>query len=128
MKTKIIWSEDAGNELLEIISFIKRNSGNIDAKNIHKKIMVKVNDVSVNAGGRRIAPLLKEFGIIDIHQINVNPWAIYYRIESKTMKIISNIDMRRNLEEVLYQKIITCPSSVPQTAFTKTCIEVGICP
>ena len=106
MKIKIIWSEDAGNELLEIILYIKRNSGKINAKNIYKKIMDKVNDASDNAEGRRMAPLLKEFGIIDIHQINVNPWSIYYRVESNTMKIISIIDMRRNLEEVLYQKII----------------------
>ena len=106
MKTKIIWSEDAGNELLEIISYIKRNSGKTIAKNIHKKIMEKVNEASNNPEGRRVAPLLKEFGIIDIHQINVNPWAIYYRVENNTMKIISIIDMRRNLEEVLYQKIM----------------------
>src|SRR5215510_13956966 len=106
MKIKIIWSEDAGNELMEIISFIKKNSGKIIAKNIHKKIKDKVKDVSENAKGRRIAPLLKEFGITDIHQINVNPWLIYYRVESNVMKIISIIDMRRNLEEVLYKKII----------------------
>ena len=68
--------------------------------------MDKVNYVSDNAEGRRIAPLLKEYGIIDIHQINVNPWLIYYRVESNTMKIISIIDMRRNLEEILYQKIM----------------------
>jgi len=106
MKSKIIWSEDAGNELLEIISYIKRNSGKINAKSIHRKIMDKVNEASDNAESRRISPLLKEFGIIDIHQINVNPWSIYYRVENNTMKIISIIDMRRNLEEVLYQKII----------------------
>ena len=34
---KIIWSEDAGNELIEIITYIKKNSGSIIAKNIHKK-------------------------------------------------------------------------------------------
>jgi len=106
MKIDIIWSEDAGNELLEIISFIKNNSGKIIAKNIHKKIKDKVKDASENAKGRRIAPLLKEFGITDIHQINVNPWLIYYRVENNVMKIISIIDMRRNLEEVLYKKII----------------------
>ena len=106
MKTKIIWSEDAGNELIEIISYIKKNSGIINAKSIYKKIMDKVNDISDNAEGRRISPLLKEFGIIDIHQININPWSIYYKAENNTIKIISIIDMRRNLEEVLYQKIM----------------------
>jgi len=106
MKTKIIWSEDAGNELMEIISFIKKDSGKIIAKNIHKKIMEKIEYASENAKGRRIAPLLREFGIMDIHQININPWLIYYKVEYSIMKIISIIDMRRNLEEILYQKVM----------------------
>jgi len=106
MKIKIIWSEDAGNELLEIISHIKKNSGKIIAKNNRKKIMDKINNASENAEGRRIAPLLREFGIVDIHQININPWSVYYKVDNNIMKIISIIDMRRNLEEVLYQKIM----------------------
>jgi len=106
MKIKIIWSEDAGNELLEIIEYIKNNSGSITANNIYKKILNKVNDASENAKGRRISLLLKELGITDIHQINVNPWLIYYKVENNIMKIISIIDMRRNLEEILYKKII----------------------
>ena len=106
MKIEIIWSEDAGNELTEIISYIKKNSGKIIAKNIHKKIMGKIKEASENAKGRRTAPLLREFGIMDIHQININPWLLYYRVENNIMKIISIIDMRRNLEEILYQKIM----------------------
>ena len=51
MKSKIIWSEDAGNELTEIISYVKRNSGKIIAKNIHKRIMEKIKDTSENAKG-----------------------------------------------------------------------------
>ena len=68
--------------------------------------MQKIKDASENAMGKRIAPLLKEFGILDIHQININPWLIYYRVESNIIKIISIIDMRRNLEDILYQKIM----------------------
>ena len=106
MKSGIIWSADAGNELTEIISYIKKASGKTIAGNIHRKIMDKIKDAFENAEGRRIAPLLKEFGIMDIYQINVNPWLIYYRVEKNSMKIISIIDMRRNLEELLYQKIL----------------------
>ena len=68
--------------------------------------MDKVSDVSGNAEGRRTAALLRDFGITDIHQINVKPWAIYYRVENNIMKIISVIDTRRNLEEILYQKML----------------------
>ena len=102
----IIWSKDAGDELLEIILYIKNNTGKITAEKIFKEINDKVKKASEHAEGRRIAPLLMNFGINDIHQININPWAIFYKVENNEMKIISIIDQRRNLEEILYRKIL----------------------
>jgi toxin ParE1/3/4 len=103
---EIIWSKDAGDELLEIISYIKYNTGKITAEKNFAKINDEVKKVSKNAAGRRIAPLLKNFGINNIHQININPWTIFYNVENNRMEIISMIDQRRNLEEILYKKII----------------------
>ena len=39
MKHEIIWSKDAGDELAEIISCIKYNSGKIIAEKIYTKIL-----------------------------------------------------------------------------------------
>jgi toxin ParE1/3/4 len=103
---EIIWSKDAGDELLEIISYIKNNTGKIAAERIFKKIDDGVKRVSENAAGRRIAPMLMNFGINNIHQLNISPWAIFYKVENNEMKIISIIDQKRNLEEILYKKIL----------------------
>jgi len=102
----IIWSKDAGDELLEIISYIKNSTGKIAAEKIFKKIDDGVKNASKNAAGRRIAPMLMNFGINNIHQLNISPWAIFYKVETNEMKIISIIDQRRNLEEILYKKIV----------------------
>ena len=103
---EIIWSKDAGDELLEIISYIKNNTGKITAGKIFKKIDEGVKKASKNAAGRRKAPMLMNFGINEIHQLNISPWAIFYKVENNEMRIISIIDQRRNLEEILYKKII----------------------
>jgi toxin ParE1/3/4 len=102
----IIWSKDAGDELFEIISFIKYNTGNITAKNINEKINNEIKKASKNATGRRIAPILLKFGIKNIHQFNISPWAVFYKVEKNRMEIMSIIDQRRNLEEILYKKMI----------------------
>jgi toxin ParE1/3/4 len=102
----IIWSKDAGDELMEIILYIKNNTGKITAEKIFKKINDKVKKTSEHAAGRRIAPILMNFGIIDIHQLDINPWAIFYKVENNEMRIISIIDQRRNLEEIFYKKIL----------------------
>ena len=106
MKYEIIWSKDAGDELAEIISYIKYNTGKITAEKIYTKIINKVKQVSENPEGRRLAPLLREFGINYIYQLNISPWIIFYKARDKKMEIISIIDGRRNLEEILYKKII----------------------
>jgi toxin ParE1/3/4 len=106
MKPEIIWSKDAGDELVEIISYIKYNTGKIASKQIYEKIINEAKRASENAKGRRIAPLLRELGINHIHQFNVNPWIIYYKVEKNVMEIISIIDGRRNLEEILYYKMM----------------------
>jgi len=103
---EIIWSKDAGDELLGIISYIKNNTGKITAEKIFKKINDGVKKALENAAGRRIAPMLMNFGINNIHQLNISPWALFYKVENNEMKIISIIDQRRNLEEILYNKII----------------------
>ena len=106
MERKIVWSKDAGDELYEIIAYIKHNTGAMTAKKIYKKIMDEIEWASENATGRRIAPLLKNFGIHDIHQLNIKPWILYYRVENDEMHILSVIDGRRNLEEILYKKVM----------------------
>ena len=106
MKHEIIWSKDAADELFEIISYIKYNTGKITAEKIYSKIMNEVKRVSENPAARKIAPLLKEVGINYIHQSNIDPWIIFYRAEKNRMEIISIIDGRRNLEEILYRKMV----------------------
>jgi toxin ParE1/3/4 len=103
---EIIWSKDAGDELFEIISYIKNNTGKITAGKIFKKINDEVKKASKNASGRRIAPMLMNLGIKNIHQLNISPWAIFYKVDNNEMQIISIIDQRRNLEEILYKKIL----------------------
>ena len=106
MKHEIIWSKDAGDELAEIISYIKYNTGKMTAEKIYTKIIREIDQVSENPEGRRIAPIIREFGINYIHQINISPWIVFYKVENKIMEIISIIDGRRNLEEILYKKMI----------------------
>jgi toxin ParE1/3/4 len=106
MKHHVIWSEDAGIDLLKIIKYIKENTGKITAEKIYNKINSEIKRVSENPEARRISPLLKGFGITDIHQFNVKPWVVYYKAGNDIMEIISIIDGRRNLEEILYEKII----------------------
>ncbi|GHV86521.1 hypothetical protein AGMMS50230_21290 [Spirochaetia bacterium] len=54
----------------------------------------------------RPVQILKDIGVNDYLQIIMEHWILYYKIEKENIKIISIIDGRRNLEEILYKKII----------------------
>ena len=106
MKYKIIWSQDAGEELLEIISWYKYNVGVNVAQKTYIKINTQIKKLKNIPGIGRPVQILKDIGVNNYLQIVIEHWIIYYKIENQNINIISIIDGRRNLEEILYKKII----------------------
>ncbi len=107
MSYKIIWSEDASLDLVDIISYIKMHSGKKIAKGIYTRIKRKVDNIIDFPKAGIIVPELYSIGITDIYQIIESPWKIYYKILENKILVLSVIDGRRNLEEILYKKIIS---------------------
>ena len=106
MKYKIIWSKDAGEEMIEIISWYKYNVGKNIAQKIYKNINLQIKKLKDMPGIGKKVQILKDIGINDYRQIVQDHWIIYYKVEKENIHIISVIDGRRNLEEILYKKII----------------------
>jgi toxin ParE1/3/4 len=106
MKYKIIWSKDAGEEFIEIISWYKYTVGKSVAEKIYSKINSQIKKLKDMPGIGKQVQLLKDIGINDYRQIVQDHWIIYYKVEGQSVYIISVIDGRRNLEEILYKKII----------------------
>ena len=107
MSYEVIWSENASLDLIDIVSYIKFNSGKGIAKGIYTKIKRKVDKIIDFPKKGIIVPELYSIGITDIYQIMESPWKIYYKILEDKILVLSVIDGRRNLEEILYKKIIT---------------------
>ncbi|GHU97114.1 hypothetical protein FACS189483_02150 [Spirochaetia bacterium] len=106
MKYKIIWSQDAGEELLEIVSWYKYNVGVNAAQKTYTKINTQIKKLKDMPGIGKPVQILKDIGVHDYLQIIIEHWILYYKIEKENINIISIIDGRRNLEEILYKKII----------------------
>lgn len=106
MKNKIVWSQDASDDLIDIVTYIKEKSGKNIAAEIYSRIILHVEKISISSTIGRIVPELMSIGIHDIREIIEKPWRIFYRITSNEIHIISVIDGRRNVEELLYKKVI----------------------
>lgn len=103
---EIIWSNDAGEEFIHIIEYtIERFSAKV-AEETYSRVSRKLEKLLILPNAGRIVPELKQIGLSTYREIIENPWRIIYRIDGETIFIVSIIDSRRNVEELLYKKII----------------------
>ncbi len=104
-KFKILWTQTAEKDLGEIIRYIAQDSpGN--AMKILSKIKDKVDGLYVNPDRGRIIPELKGQGISPYRELVVAPWRIMFRISESKVYILSVLDSRRNVEDILLQRLI----------------------
>ena len=104
-KCDVIWAKTTTEDLIEIIRFIKLDSP-AAAKNILNKIKEKALTLGSIPQRGRIVPELKEHGIFQYHEIIIQPWRMIYRVSSRTVYVLSIIDARRNVEDILLNRFI----------------------
>ena len=103
---KLRWTKNAKYDLLDIVSRIKKESPSI-AKDIYLKLRKKAHSSNFFPLKGRVAPELQAEGITQYREIIAAPWRIIYRIGDDTVYIMSIIDSRRNLDELLLQRILS---------------------
>ncbi len=103
---KLQWTKNAKYDLLDIVSRIKKESPAI-AKDIYLKLRKKAHSSNFFPLKGRVVPELQAEGITQYREIIAAPWRIIYRIGDDTVYIMSIIDSRQNLDELLLQRILS---------------------
>ena len=98
-------TQNAENDLNEIIMYIAQNSPQ-NALKVMERIQEKIKtlDHFPNRGG--YVPELLARNIKDYRQLMERPWKIIYKIENDDVNILSIIDTRRNLQDVLVKILL----------------------
>jgi plasmid stabilization system protein ParE len=101
----IKWTAPAREDLTEIIEYIAQTNINYAVKVLDKiELAVKKLDMFPQRG--RIAPELEKYGYILYREIIVDYWRVIYKIENDIVYIMTVIDGRRNIEDVILKKIM----------------------
>ena len=86
-----------------IVDFIALDS--VDrALGILSKLHDTVAALSTMPQRGRIVPELQAQGILSYHELIHSPWRIIYRIAERDVYILSVLDARRNLEDILLER------------------------
>jgi plasmid stabilization system protein ParE len=102
---QIIWAAVAQRDLNQILDFIALESpGN--ALQIIGEIRQKASDLYTLPDRGRIVPELKDQGIHIYREILLPPWRLIYRISDTTVFVLSVIDSRRNVEDILLNRFV----------------------
>lgn len=102
---KIIWARIAENDLKEIIDYIAIDSP-VNALTIFKRIKNKTSDLYSMPEKYRIVPELKDQGIMQYRELIISPWRIMFRITEMKVYVLSVLDARRNIEDILLKRIV----------------------
>jgi toxin ParE1/3/4 len=100
------WSETSENDLKGIISYTAEDSPQ-RAYEAFMNIKAKASTLHSFPERRRIAPELEEQGITQYRELIATPWRIIYRISEKVVYVLSVLDSRQNVEDILLKRLLS---------------------
>lgn len=101
---QIVWASVAESDLKGIIDFIAIDRP-ANALKILKKIKQSASSLYTFPERGRVVPELQDQGILTYRELIVPPWRIVYRISAKDVYVLSVLDSRRNVEDILLKRL-----------------------
>jgi len=99
------WSETSENDLLSIIEYIARENS-LQANKIFGEIKKRAESLRAFPNRGRIVPELLDQGITLYRELIIGPWRIIYRISENKVYVLSILDSRQNVEDILLKRLI----------------------
>ncbi|GHV64603.1 plasmid stabilization protein [Spirochaetia bacterium] len=105
MGVSVYITQNAENDLNQIISYISENNPK-NALKVYERLRAKIYSLNQfpNKGG--YVPELLKRNIKDYRQLLESPWRIIYKVENNEVKILMVLDSRRNIQDILFEKLI----------------------
>ncbi len=104
-KYKVIWADIAADDLKTIIEYIAYENP-LNAQQVLNKIRKKASSLFTLPERGRLVPELKDQGILQYRELIHSPWRIIYRISKNTVYVLSVLDSRRNIEDILLKRLL----------------------
>lgn len=102
---QVIWTKNAESDLELIIEYIKTDSLE-KAKNIFYEIKKECEKLNTFPNRNRTVPELQQIGIMEYKELIHKRWRIIYKIDSTSAYIMLVVDSSRNLEDILFQRLL----------------------
>jgi addiction module RelE/StbE family toxin len=102
---QVRWAEEAVRDLEEIVSYVAADIP-VNAKNLLAKLRSRAEALDATPLRGRVVPELARFGIRSWRELVVKPYRIIYRVAEKEVHVLAVFDGRRDLEDVLLERLV----------------------
>ena len=102
---RVYWAGVAEDDLKGIVEFIAEDNPAV-ALAVLKKIRKRASSLTRFPQRGRIVPELKAQGVVLYRELVVPPWRITYRVSGKKVYVLSVLDSRQNIEDVLLKRLL----------------------
>ena len=104
-KHTVIWTKSATNDLELIIEYIKIDSIKT-AKEIFLQLKRECQVLELMPERKRVVPELQQIGVSKYREVIYKRWRIIFKIEEFKVFVLIVVDSSRNLEDLLFQRLI----------------------
>jgi toxin ParE1/3/4 len=101
----VTWSEIAERDLFAIVEYVADDSPQ-RAYELFKQLRKKALSLRTFPDRGRVVPELQQQGITQYRELIVSPWRIIYRISERQVYVLSVLDSRRSVEDILLRRLI----------------------
>ncbi len=105
-KSKVILTETAERDILEIIEYIADNDSVESAEHVLEKIESACLSLEIEPNRGRRVPELARIGVMIFRQIYFKSYRIIYQAQNKKVLVMSVVDGRRDLSDLLAKKLL----------------------
>ncbi|PYR99092.1 MAG: plasmid stabilization protein [Acidobacteria bacterium] len=102
---RIEWTEAASSDLEDIIRFIARDSP-LNAAKLYKRLRTRAQTLRNLPARGRVVPELANLEITAYLELSVPPYRLIYRIEKPRVFVHAVLDARRDLRELLAERLL----------------------
>jgi toxin ParE1/3/4 len=105
-RRKLIWYPGAVEDLDDIVESLRSRGSHVNAERVLNRIEHAVATLRTSANRGRVVSEFAAHGISQYREAIVPRWRIVYRVDGVRVLVLTVIDSRRRLDELLIERLV----------------------
>jgi toxin ParE1/3/4 len=101
----VVWTEVATTDVERLASYLLEEAP-LRAGQVLDRIISRGDSLAIMPERGRIPPELRVTGVRAWREVQQPPWRIIYRVAGKRVEIHAVLDGRRNLADILFERLL----------------------